>query len=65
MSQPAPLDLEVAIDAPVTAVWDALVEDEHRRSWWSYLELDPRPVDGCSSDGRTTRAYRKDRRRSA
>ena len=43
VSQPAPLELEAAIDAPVTAVWDALVDDEHRRSWWSYLELDPRP----------------------
>ena len=37
------VELDIAIHAPVGAVWQALVSDEHRRAWWSHLELAPRP----------------------
>jgi uncharacterized protein YndB with AHSA1/START domain len=37
------VELEIAIQAPVETVWQALVSADHRRGWWSYLELDPRP----------------------
>jgi uncharacterized protein YndB with AHSA1/START domain len=39
------VELDIAIHAPAGAVWQALVSDEHRRAWWSYLELDP-PTSG-------------------
>jgi uncharacterized protein YndB with AHSA1/START domain len=37
------VELEIAIQASVETVWQAVVSAEHRRGWWSYLELDPRP----------------------
>ena len=44
--------LEIALTAPVLAVWDAIVNDEHRAAWWPYLELDARPA------GRLTERWR-------
>ena len=32
---------EIVIRASATRVWEALVDPAQRRSWWSYLELDP------------------------
>jgi uncharacterized protein YndB with AHSA1/START domain len=37
------VELEITIQAPVETVWQTLVSAEHRRGWWSYLELEPRP----------------------
>ena len=51
---PDAIELEVAVAAPVLAVWQAIVNDEHRRAWWSYLELDARP------GGRLTERWRDD-----
>lgn len=31
---------EVVVDAPPAAVWESLVDAEHRRHWWAYLELE-------------------------
>ncbi len=35
------VDEQVFIHAPLSSVWQAIVDAEHRRRWWSYLQLDP------------------------
>ncbi|MDQ4082364.1 MAG: SRPBCC domain-containing protein [Actinomycetota bacterium] len=46
------IELEIALAASVPATWQAIVNDEHRASWWPYLELDSRP------GGRLTERWR-------
>ena len=44
MSEPSPDDVgvEIAVAAPIAAVWRALVDDHHRHAWWPYLDLEAR-----------------------
>ncbi|MDP8936291.1 MAG: SRPBCC domain-containing protein [Actinomycetota bacterium] len=32
---------EIVVDASAARVWQALVDADQRRSWWSYIELEP------------------------
>ena len=36
------LELEISVHAAAPTVWKAIVDDERRRDWWSYLDLDAR-----------------------
>lgn len=40
-SGPSEVDEQIAIAAPPSTVWAALVDADRRRNWWSYLDLDP------------------------
>lgn len=37
------VDLQIVVSAPSSAVWEAFVNEEDRRRWWSYLSLEAHP----------------------
>jgi uncharacterized protein YndB with AHSA1/START domain len=37
------VDLQIVVDAPTAAVWDAFMNEEERSRWWSYLSLEAHP----------------------
>jgi uncharacterized protein YndB with AHSA1/START domain len=37
------VDLQIVVDAPTAAAWDAFTNEEDRRRWWSYLSLEAHP----------------------